>query len=150
MSNIAHWIISALMASPFYAPPPAQEVGWATWYGDGWGHGAVRADGAPFDPGEVGCAHRTIPLGTEVVVEAKSTGRRIVCEINDRGPYAVDDPGSEGGWCNGLLDDECVGEPRAILDLSLAAARLLWDSGGDRPPNGDVILRYQKEETSGE
>ena len=135
-----YWLLASLTVCPL---AEAQQTGWATWYGDGNYHGAVRADGQAFDPDEIGCAHRSIPLGTEIIVEAKDTGRMITCKINDRGPYAVDDPTSDRGWCNALLDDDCVGGPRAVLDLSLAAAQKLWNTGDDEyPPNGDVILRY--------
>ena len=139
-----HHLLYGLLGSLAVCPlADVQQTGWATWYGDGNYHGAVRADGDTFDPDEIGCAHRSIPLGTEIIVEAKDSGRMITCEINDRGPYAVDDPTSDRGWCNALLDDDCVGEPRAVLDLSLAAARELWNTGDDEhPPNGDVILRY--------
>ena len=132
-----YWLLASLAVCPL---ADVQQTGWATWYGDGNYHGAVRADGEAFDPGEIGCAHRSIPLGTEIVVEAKDTGRMITCEINDRGPYGMIGP--DGSWCNGGVED-CEGEYRGILDLSLAAARKLWNTGDDgRPPNGDVILRY--------
>ena len=135
-----YWLLASLTVCPL---AEAQQTGWATWYGDGNYHGAVRADGGDFDPDEIGCAHRSIPLGTEIIVEARDTGRMITCEINDRGPYAVDDPASDRGWCNAATEDDCTGEPRAVLDLSLAAARELWNTGDDEyPPNGDVILRY--------
>ena len=50
-------------------------------------------------------AHRTLPLGTTVVVTHLQTGRRVVVCINDRGPY--------------------VDPRRRIIDLSRAAARRL-------------------------
>jgi hypothetical protein len=49
-------------------------------------------------------AHRTLPLGTIVVVTRLQAGRRVVVRINDRGPY---------------VDPE-----RRIIDLSRAARRL--------------------------
>ena len=136
-----HHLLYGLLASLAVCPlADAQQTGWATWYGDGNYHGAVRADGQAFDPDEIGCAHRSIPLGTEIIVEAKDTGRMIVCDVNDRGPYGMMEPG--GSWCNSGVED-CEGEYRGILDLSLAAARSLWNTGDDEyPPNGDVILRY--------
>jgi len=137
---LLYWLIGSWAVCPL---AEVQQTGWATWYGDGNYHGAVRADGEDFDPKEIGCAHRSIPLGTEIIVEAADSGRMITCEVNDRGPYAVDDPTSDRGWCNAAIDGDCTGEPRAILDLSLAAARELWGTEpGEYPPNGDVILRY--------
>ena len=120
--------------------PPIQDTGLATWYGDGNYHGNVRADGEEFEPDAIGCAHRTIPLGTNVVVEARGSGNTIICPVNDRGPYAVD---TEDGWCNKATEDDCTGEPRAVLDLSRGAARELWEvSEDERPPNGQVNIRY--------
>jgi rare lipoprotein A len=47
-------------------------------------------------------AHRTLPLGTKVMVENLKTGERVEVKINDRGPY--------------------VDPQRRIIDLSRAAA----------------------------
>ena len=33
------------------------------------------------------CAHRSLPKGTKVWVEAVATGKEITCTVNDRGPY---------------------------------------------------------------
>lgn len=113
--------------------------GLATWYGAGNYHGDVRADGETFDPSEIGCAHRSIPLGTPVIVSAGD--RSIVCPINDRGPYAVDGP---DGFCNNARED-CDGEYRAVLDLSRGAAKELWDVDSARDiPNGKVTLIWRR------
>ena len=47
-------------------------------------------------------AHRTLPLGTKVMVENPETGKQVEVKINDRGPYAQ--------------------TQRRIIDLSRAAA----------------------------
>lgn len=69
--------------------------------------GSRRADNRPFRPAELGCAHRTRPLGSSVTVTDLRTGRSIRCPINDRGPYVA-------GRC---------------LDLSFGAARALGVRG---------------------
>ena len=61
--------------------------------------GAMTASGEPFDPEGYTAAHRTLPLGTRLLVSYG--GRSVRVTVNDRGPHTAG------------LD----------LDLSLAAAR---------------------------
>ncbi len=61
--------------------------------------GALTASGEPFDPEGYTAAHRTLPLGTRLLVSYG--GRSVRVTVNDRGPHTA-----------GLA-----------LDLSLAAAR---------------------------
>jgi rare lipoprotein A len=63
------------------------QKGKASWYGPGF-HGKRTASGERFDTNDMTAAHRTLPFGTRVRVENKSTGRSVVVRINDRGPYA--------------------------------------------------------------
>ena len=72
----------------------------ASWYGPGL-EGRPTASGEPFNPYGYTAAHKTLPLGTELMVSYG--GRSVEVTVNDRGPY-VD--GRE-------------------LDLSWAAARAL-------------------------
>src|ERR671918_877791 len=65
----------------------------------------ATASGERFSMYHMTAAHRTLPLGTIVVVTHLQTGRRVVVRINDRGPY--------------------VDRERRIIDLSRAAARRL-------------------------
>ena len=61
--------------------------------------GAVTASGEPFDPEVYTTPHRTLPLGTRLLVSYRGESVRVT--VNDRGPHTAG------------LD----------LDLSLAAAR---------------------------
>jgi rare lipoprotein A len=85
-------------------PDPGRELGagMASWYGSHF-HGRRTASGEKFDRYALTAAHKTLPLGTRVMVSSPRTGRQIVVRINDRGPY--------------------VGN--RILDLSEAAASAL-------------------------
>ena len=47
--------------------------------------GQPTASGEPFDPYGFTAAHRTLPLGTELVVSYG--GRSVEVTVNDRGPY---------------------------------------------------------------
>src|SRR5919108_4171408 len=61
--------------------------GEASWYGKQF-QGRKTADGDHFSQEEMTAAHRTLPLGTKVMVENLQTGERAEVKITDRGPYA--------------------------------------------------------------
>ena len=66
------------------------ETGEASWYGgngDGFS-GKPTASGELFNPKDLTCAHRTLPLGTYLEVENLDNGKRVVVKVNDRGPFA--------------------------------------------------------------
>ena len=85
----------------------------ASYYGyslEGFG----TASGEPFDPEGYTAAHRTLPLGTRLLVSYG--GESVPVTVNDRGPYVA---GHD-------------------LDLSLAAAR---EIGLTRPGTAPVLVR---------
>jgi rare lipoprotein A (peptidoglycan hydrolase) len=59
--------------------------GKASWYGPGF-DGRPTASGAIFDQEGWTVAHKTLPLGTILLVSYN--GRSVVVLVNDRGPYA--------------------------------------------------------------
>ncbi len=85
-----------------------KERGIASWYGEDF-HGWLTANGETYDMEALTAAHRTLPLGTWVLVTNVENGRQVRVRINDRGPYLYG----------------------RVLDLSLAGARVLdmVDSG---------------------
>ena len=62
------------------------ETGIASWYGPDF-HGLATANGETYDMNALTAAHRTLPLGTRVLVRNLGNRRTVVVEINDRGPY---------------------------------------------------------------
>lgn len=74
--------------------------GIASYYGAEL-HGSKTASGVPFDMYALTAAHRTLPFGSKVRVTFLATGRSVIVEINDRGPFVAD----------------------RIIDLSAAAAK---------------------------
>jgi rare lipoprotein A len=62
------------------------EVGWASWYGKDF-HGRKTASGAVYDMYQLTAAHKTLPLGTTVMVTHLNNGRSVMVAINDRGPF---------------------------------------------------------------
>jgi peptidoglycan lytic transglycosylase len=87
---------------PKVAPRPAETTGTASWYGKAH-HGQPTASGEAYDMHALTAAHRSLPLGTRVLVTNVQNDRSVEVRINDRGPF------SRG----------------RILDLSYAAARAL-------------------------
>jgi rare lipoprotein A len=63
-----------------------QETLLASWYGPGF-HGRLTASGTPFDRHGYTAAHRTLPLGSLILVHNPATGAALVLPITDRGPY---------------------------------------------------------------
>lgn len=76
--------------------------GLASFYGANL-HGGPTANGETFDKNAFTAAHRTLPMGSCVIVTAVATGRSVKVRINDRGPFVAG----------------------RIIDLSEAAAREL-------------------------
>lgn len=94
---------AALLCVAF--PAIAQE-GIASWYGPGF-HGRPTASGERFNANALTAAHRTLPLGSRVLVTNRHTGRSVVVRVNDRGPFIAG----------------------RIIDLSRAAARAIGMNG---------------------
>lgn len=75
------------------------QVGMASWYGKQF-HGRETASGERFSMMQMTAAHRSLPLGTKVLVTNMDTDELVEVKINDRGPLMK----------------------RRIIDLSRAAA----------------------------
>ncbi|MBW1971600.1 MAG: septal ring lytic transglycosylase RlpA family protein [Deltaproteobacteria bacterium] len=91
----------------FYLPPPPKKMvkvqeGIASWYGPGF-HGKPTSCGEIYNMYQMTAAHKTLPLGTKVMVTNLENGRSVEVTINDRGPFVKG----------------------RIIDLSYAAAKQL-------------------------
>ena len=53
------------------------ETGVASWYGPNF-HGKLTANGEIYDMDGMTAAHRTLPFGSEVVVENLDNGKKLV------------------------------------------------------------------------
>ena len=58
----------------------------ASWYGAPY-HGRRASNGEIYDMTRDTVAHRTLPLGTIVVLENTANGRLAIGRVTDRGPY---------------------------------------------------------------
>ncbi len=62
------------------------QTGIASWYGKKF-HGRLTASGEVYDMYKMTAAHKTLPLGSIVVVENLENGKRVTVKVNDRGPF---------------------------------------------------------------
>ncbi|MCB1805489.1 MAG: septal ring lytic transglycosylase RlpA family protein [Candidatus Competibacteraceae bacterium] len=98
-----------------------QKRGMASWYGPKF-HGKRTSSGTPYDMHQMTAAHKTLPIPTFVQVTRLDTGRSIIVEVNDRGPF---------------VDDR-------LIDLSYAAAKQLDMVGpGTAPVEVKALPPYQ-------
>jgi rare lipoprotein A len=67
-------------------PPILTEVGLATWYSAPY-KGRKAANGEVFDDAALTAAHRTLPMGSLIVVTNLKTGQWSAMRITDRGPF---------------------------------------------------------------
>lgn len=98
-----------LVAMPTKSSAREQQVGTASWYGPGF-HGKKTASGKRFNQNALTAAHRSLPFGTKARVTNLRNGKKIVVQINDRGPH----------------------RRGRIIDLSRAAAQQLSIHGASR------------------
>ena len=92
--------------NPLHPPRRWFQFGRASWYGDQF-QGQPTASGEAFDENQLTCAHRSLPLGSLVLVTNLRNHRSVIVRVNDRGPALAG----------------------RIVDLSRAAARLLGFRG---------------------
>ncbi len=66
--------------------PIATQTGYATWYTAPY-KGRKAANGQVFDDSAMTAAHRTLPMGSLIVVTNLETGQSGAMRITDRGPF---------------------------------------------------------------
>ena len=86
----------------------------ASWYGGGEKLARRTASGEVFRPNGLTAAHRSLPLGTRLIVSAN--GRSVTVRVNDRGPAA---------WTGRSLDLS-RGAARALGMIGAGTARVSY------------------------
>jgi rare lipoprotein A len=77
-------LIGCHRQQPAVSPP--LQTGIASWYGHPF-DGRHTASGEIYDMEKLTAAHRTLPLGTVVLVHDLANDNTVQVRINDRGPY---------------------------------------------------------------
>jgi rare lipoprotein A len=83
---------SGVQARDFEGPKPLIAEGLASWYGEEMAIGEKNGrliyndtpSGIPFNPNVISAAHRTLPLGSCVLVKTENKSLKIT--VTDRGP----------------------------------------------------------------
>lgn len=114
--------------------------------GDKWAGGNALYLGRPVKPSvDVGIAHRTLPVGSLVVLNNPKKDTWVVAQVIDRGPYGAllgdNEAPSPGQYCKERKDGSiwCVkkkksqaGKWRGCVDTTPKAAELLKHNGYQR------------------
>jgi rare lipoprotein A len=90
MLKVSRLLWAVLLACAFLALGSGSaeaKTGLASWYGPGF-EGLPTASGEPYNPYGYTAAHKTMPLGTDLLVNYG--GRSVQVTVNDRGPYVGD------------------------------------------------------------
>lgn len=85
--NLVLGVLAVGMVVAFHGGEAQAEEALASWYGPGF-EGSPTASGEPYEPYGYTAAHKTLPLGTELVVSYG--GNAVQVTVNDRGPYVGD------------------------------------------------------------
>ena len=89
-----------------------------------------------IQPGQLVCAHRTLPCGSVVMLHNPRTRKYAVCEVLDRGPFGAILPSGE--WGVKIRKSE-PGQWRGVIDLAPAVADALGHNGREK-----IQLVYQR------
>ena len=101
----------------------------ASWYGNDF-LGRRMASGKQFNPQELTAAHRTLNLGSKVKVTDVRTGRSVVVQITDRGPYL---PG------RGIDLSYAAARALGIVRRGVAQVRVELVGGDERPASPPIV-----------
>ncbi len=82
-----------------------------------------------MQPGELVCAHRSLPCGTVVVLLNPRTGLASSCKVLDRGPYGALLP--SGDWVMKIRESD-PGQWRGMIDLGPTVANMLQLNGREK------------------
>ncbi|MFA6919401.1 MAG: septal ring lytic transglycosylase RlpA family protein [Patescibacteria group bacterium] len=108
-------VVSGIFSPGMPLPDLHGKMCQVSWYK----HGQVMANGDKFNPKSlVTIAHKTLPFGTKVLMISPRTGKWLICEVQDRGPY----------------------HPRREFDLAQGAARYLGVI--DDPEKNPKLMTY--------
>ena len=104
-----------------HKPPIDGEIFYclASWYGPGF-HGKLTASGQIFNSSRFSAAHKSWPLGTQILVVNPINHRSVKLVINDRGPYIAGrdlDLSEKAARSLGFVDDGLAFVRVHILEL---------------------------------
>lgn len=115
------------------------EDGVASWYGRDF-DGRPTASGEIFDSRRLTAAHKTLPLGTVILVKNLDNNKEVILKVNDRGPFVK----------GRILDvSEYASEVLAFKEKGLARVAIRVIKKGEAAEKGDgaTALFFRRPET---
>ncbi|MCP3931982.1 MAG: septal ring lytic transglycosylase RlpA family protein [Bacteroidetes bacterium] len=80
------YVINGIRYYPIPSAEGYSEKGFASWYGKKF-HGRKTSNGETYDMYGNTAAHKTLPMGTILLVKNLENNKSIVVRVNDRGPF---------------------------------------------------------------
>ncbi len=129
-----HILLLALSATPDVATEAGQAAVFG-YEGDELAGGPLACTGKQLRPGQMVCAHRTLPCGTRLLVQNLSSQRLATCRVLDRGPFGASLPGgrfvikrtaAQRGTWRGVVDVSPAVAARLGMHHSVARVRLVY------------------------
>ena len=81
----------------------------------------------PVQPGDMGIAHRTWPMGAKIKVTNVKTKQSAFGVVLDRGPYGKVD--AAGNWFNSRRERERIGKYKGCADLTPDLGKAIGHKG---------------------
>jgi len=83
-------ILSFVIAAALPTAASAQHCSQASYYGHGDSYAwQTMANGQPMNPQSMITAHRSLPLGSRLLVSNPDNGKSVVLTVADRGPFVA-------------------------------------------------------------
>ena len=123
--------LQLLWATLMATPSVGSQTGLAAVYGqpgDRLAGGPLACTQQPLRQDELVCAHRTLPCGTQILLQSRRSGRLATCRVLDRGPYGA--RLTNGRFVIKRRPEE-RGTWRGIVDMSPAVANMLGVDGNE-------------------
>lgn len=84
--KIKYLLVTGFLACSSLSALATTSTGIASYYAH-YHHGKTMANGAKFNMYANTVAHKTLPLGTKLLVQNLKNGKKIQVTVTDRGPY---------------------------------------------------------------
>ncbi len=136
--------ILAFFATPLTfanAQSTQEEFGKCGYYADAL-HGRKTSSGEPYDKGQLTCAHKSLPFGTNLRVTRLDNKKSVVVRVNDRGPFMdgyVVDLSRKAAEAIGLIRDGVTKVKIEIVDQAPATAQPVTYSAKTLPANLEPV-----------
>ena len=132
------YIIDDKTYQPIMSSDGFTQKGLASWYGSDF-HGRKTSNGEQYNMHSLTAAHKTLPLGTVLLVKNLDNGKDTLVRVNDRGPFAdgrIIDLSYKAARTLGIVDDGTA----KVQIIALAEKELQNIDNAPAANSGDLAL----------